>query len=415
MKFVIKLVCLVIVGVLTLQLWAGEAAEIITVVASGVGKTEDAALKQAFSNAVTQVVGTIIDAETMVQNDKVIKEQILTYSNAIVTKYEPVGKPVTADGFVAVTIKAQVEKRILTEKLTNNKVISTKVEGKDLMAQALTELKEEQDGAKMIEKLFAALPCIIHAEAYGEPKIEDKTNDNVTLNIRVACSVDEKKYAEWVKAAKPILQKMAIRTTRDRWSKELIEKKDNKELYGYKNDLIKNWGVKENNRSRNMGCLLPIEDIQGGKICYIERIENDLYPSYTAYNKTDERALVIHDNPGMANGSYTVYYIKKDLFEAANKSINMPEHEVMLCDKSGEELAGVKVALNSDGKRTVGIIGENSGTRHISPNAFIYYGFDIYYMAPRYVVELKIELPIDKLKEVKSVNVKAMETKSDSK
>jgi len=115
--------------VFSIHLWAAEVSELVTVVASGIGKTEDAALKQAFSNAVTQVVGTIVDAETMVQNDKIISEQILTYSNAIVTKYAPVGKPVTAGGFVAVVANLmRCKKRCVRDQ---NRQSSTKSEKDD--------------------------------------------------------------------------------------------------------------------------------------------------------------------------------------------------------------------------------------------------------------------------------------------
>jgi len=394
------------------QLMAGEVVDKVTVLACGTGKTEEAALKQAFSNAVTQVVGTIVDAETIVKNDKVIKEQILTYSNAIITKYDTVGKPVQADGLITVTINAQVEKKTITDMLIANKVASAPVEGKDLMARALTELKAEQDGTKMLTKLFAALPCIVNAQPYGEPEIAEKTEAKVTLNVKIACSVDQKKYAAWVEAAKPILQKMAIRTVRDRWSNDDVKKFD--ETLGgesSRGDFIKDWGMEENRRSHRE-FLLPIEDINAGK-CFYSNYSNRLFPEWVGMNSSDdERAIVIHDNPGRANGSYTVYYMKKKLYEAVMPRRFMPEHEVLLCDKTGAELAGVKLA-SCDPKRNcwVGIYPGNTWTCHISPNTFPQHGI---YFAPRYVVEIMFDLPIDKLKEVKSVNVKAMESKSEN-
>ena len=67
---------------------SAESAGNIEVVAEGVGATPDEALKDAFRHAVRQAVGAVVDAETLVKNDEVIDDQILTYSNGFVKKYD---------------------------------------------------------------------------------------------------------------------------------------------------------------------------------------------------------------------------------------------------------------------------------------------------------------------------------------
>src|ERR1700721_3602386 len=56
-----------------------DAAQTV-VVAEGIGKDEKEALKAAFRDAVGRVVGTLVDAETLVKNDPVISEKILEFS-----------------------------------------------------------------------------------------------------------------------------------------------------------------------------------------------------------------------------------------------------------------------------------------------------------------------------------------------
>jgi hypothetical protein len=127
---------------------SGEDPEPQTVVvASGAGATAENALKNAFANAVEQAVGLVVDAETIVKNDKIIREQVLTYSNAYISKYEELGREKTADGLITVRIKAIVEKKKLAEKLAAVTVTTAKVEGRDLFARAVTQLKEEKDAA----------------------------------------------------------------------------------------------------------------------------------------------------------------------------------------------------------------------------------------------------------------------------
>lgn len=57
-----------------------EASPSEAIVVEGVGMTPDEALKDAFRNAVRQVVGAVVDAETLVKNDEVINDKVLTYS-----------------------------------------------------------------------------------------------------------------------------------------------------------------------------------------------------------------------------------------------------------------------------------------------------------------------------------------------
>ena len=48
---------------------------------TGYGNSKDEALKSAFQNAVEQEVGVLVDSKTVIRNNKLIKNKILTYSN----------------------------------------------------------------------------------------------------------------------------------------------------------------------------------------------------------------------------------------------------------------------------------------------------------------------------------------------
>ena len=45
-------------------------------------------MQNAFSEAIEQTVGVLVDAETVVKNDQLIRDEILTYSRGYVEKYE---------------------------------------------------------------------------------------------------------------------------------------------------------------------------------------------------------------------------------------------------------------------------------------------------------------------------------------
>jgi hypothetical protein len=67
---------------------AASDSDSAVVVAEGAGGTADEALCDAYRNSVRLVVGAYVDEETRVKNDEVIDDEVLTYSNGIVKKYE---------------------------------------------------------------------------------------------------------------------------------------------------------------------------------------------------------------------------------------------------------------------------------------------------------------------------------------
>ena len=64
------------------------------VIAEGAGGTSDEVLKDAFRSAVRQVVGAVVDAETLIKDDEVITDKVLTYSDGMIKTYEVVSKKV---------------------------------------------------------------------------------------------------------------------------------------------------------------------------------------------------------------------------------------------------------------------------------------------------------------------------------
>jgi hypothetical protein len=158
----------------------------ITVIASGTGTDEKGALKQAFSNAISQAIGTIVDAETVIKNDKIITDQVLTASNAIISHYDPVGAPKTENGLVTVKIHAVVERKQLVDRLTAASVISKSIEGKDLFAQAVTDLHRETDATAIVRRIFDGFPGnVLKAEPVGQPRVVKNDGAEVTIGITV--------------------------------------------------------------------------------------------------------------------------------------------------------------------------------------------------------------------------------------
>ena len=119
---------------------------------TGIGITLESAEKQALASAIRQAVGAYMDSKTIVENEDVIQDRILSVSNAFVEKYEVVGQPKkSSDGLVETTILARVKTNQVVQALKENNLISGEVAGQNLWAEASTKVMNAQDAVAMLE------------------------------------------------------------------------------------------------------------------------------------------------------------------------------------------------------------------------------------------------------------------------
>ena len=69
------------------SLMTAYAQDTKEVLSKGFGTTVDLATQNALSQAVREAVGALVDEETLIKNDELIEEKILTFSNGIMTVF----------------------------------------------------------------------------------------------------------------------------------------------------------------------------------------------------------------------------------------------------------------------------------------------------------------------------------------
>lgn len=201
------------------------ASATIVVVATGVGVDADKSLRNAFRNAVEQAVGLVLDGETVVKNEEVIKDLILTYSDGFVEKFDRVKEGKRDDGLYEVRIKAVVKRRQLIEKLKEAKVSVTKVEGESLFAEIVTKLDAEKSAAKLLEKALEGLPATLLTATIADPKPQIIEKGELTIkaawNIEVAFD-----YEQYRKSVFPKLAQILGDTALRKGSQEILDRAD---------------------------------------------------------------------------------------------------------------------------------------------------------------------------------------------
>lgn len=188
------------------------AAETQLVTATGYGMSVDEAKRAAVRSAVEAVVGTLVDAETIVENDQLVQDKILSYSAGMVEDVKIIGVPKkNSAGLVMVRVQVKVRKTELAERVKSTIKTSVKINGESLYQQAIFSRENRNNAQQLIEKLFSPerLQCLIKAEPAsgesGSPIEVDHATGEVFIHVK--CWLDLESYRQW---SDEILEKLGL-------------------------------------------------------------------------------------------------------------------------------------------------------------------------------------------------------------
>jgi hypothetical protein len=201
-----------ICSVLAVQSFAqSDGQELRKVVATGAGMNEDQALKNAFTIAVQQVVGTIVDTETIVREDDTIRERILSASNGFIKSYKLI-RQWQQDGLHQCSIEALVQIQQLKERLAEANISTFPASGPDLTAHDYTDKKRQADTSAILAKLINDLPNrVLGVQAHGDTVPIDSKQEGITrLKIPIIVFVDQKAYVQETAQLTTTLDKLAL-------------------------------------------------------------------------------------------------------------------------------------------------------------------------------------------------------------
>lgn len=208
-KHTVRFLFLLLISILIhpCLLSAEKNSDFIEIISTGVGRNSDEAQRHALRAAVEQAVGTLVDSETLVENEDVINDQIIVYSAGFVESHEIIGTPKAIDGLVQVKIKAFVRKTQLAEKIQSVNIQSKDIDGESIFGKVITKIEQRESGEQLIRKTMAGFPVnVIEAVVVGAPDY-DEDKKRVTLTIKVTLNTE--KYNEFILNLKTVLNHVA--------------------------------------------------------------------------------------------------------------------------------------------------------------------------------------------------------------
>ncbi|MFC1744426.1 hypothetical protein ACFL35_10570 [Candidatus Riflebacteria bacterium] len=218
------------------------------VIVEGIGRNQIEAEKNALRIAVNQVVGSLVDNSTFIENDEIIKDKVLTYSAGFVKQWRPIGTPQTeSNGRIRIKIKATVKKSKLIRKLTDIKVYGASVDGKSLFGEAVTQIERKLNAVELLKNNFEGIPEKLLLAEILNKKIVKIGNPSV-LELEILVKFDYKAY---FKKFLPKILKIFDNICLEKCPYPYINKASNKIGYEVRNwqGANINWGYNKYHRT----------------------------------------------------------------------------------------------------------------------------------------------------------------------
>jgi len=98
----------------TINVNAQDTEKVVTLVASGQGKTLEGAKIIGLRNAIEQVYGTFVSSSSSIVNDSLVKDEIATVSSGNIEKYDIISSEKTSNDEYYITLNVTVSISRLT-------------------------------------------------------------------------------------------------------------------------------------------------------------------------------------------------------------------------------------------------------------------------------------------------------------
>ena len=145
----------VIITVVPWLLKDSERYYFVTV--KGYGQTTEEAKTQALRAAVDQAVGSVVNSEREVSNQRLQRSEVVQYAAGFVDRYK-VKQVEQENGLVAMTLDVYVKRSRLSDRLLGDHQTPGRIDGDRLQTQSETLTHSRQQGDKLLGMILADFP-----------------------------------------------------------------------------------------------------------------------------------------------------------------------------------------------------------------------------------------------------------------
>lgn len=170
------------------------------VIAEGVGLDAESARKDAYRNAVRQAVGAYVDSETIVANDQLITDKVITLSPAFVERVESIPGGEAQDGtLIRIRVRAHVRITKLLDTLAAGKIKTrahaVKVDTESILAELRTKADQREGQRNVLARILADYPeACLSLTVSGKPSITTSPDGKQSLAVPLSLKPNDERY-----------------------------------------------------------------------------------------------------------------------------------------------------------------------------------------------------------------------------
>ena len=190
-----------------ITLGAQEGAVVEVREAVGFGLDQDRAVDSAYNDAIEQVVGVLVVAETVVENDRIVRDRVLTYSEGTVEAHDVLARG-SEEGQHRAVIRALVRLDRLRQKLQRDKIPVRDISGQDIARELRRKGTRERTAAEMFRRKMQEfrLDNFLSVALPSAPEIVESSTASAKLRVEVRLTTDLDK---WETLRKDLRDRMA--------------------------------------------------------------------------------------------------------------------------------------------------------------------------------------------------------------
>lgn len=167
---------------------AATPADVVETIVSGVGTDIERAKYNAARNAIESVIGTFISAESIVKNDRLIKDELLSHSAGYINTMDIISTERSNDGLIHVKAKASVVRSKLRSQVQALRLTDRSVKGEHLFAEVQSKIDLQKRNSSLVDLFMRGYPEAAYNHSLYAPVIIN-TNPS-TGNAQVKVQVD---------------------------------------------------------------------------------------------------------------------------------------------------------------------------------------------------------------------------------
>jgi hypothetical protein len=170
------------------------------VIAEGVGVDVESAREDAYRNAVRQAVGAYVDSETIVANDQLITDKVITLSPGFVERVEPISGGEAREGsLIRIRVRAHVRITKLLDALAAGKIKTrahaVKVDTESILAELRTKADQREGQRDVLARILADYPeACLSLTVSGKPSITTAPDGKQSLAVPLSLKPNDERY-----------------------------------------------------------------------------------------------------------------------------------------------------------------------------------------------------------------------------